>query len=68
MSSIRKFILNGNLKFAFAALLALTFFAVHPASNVSAKPKKAKYGTIKILTDAGWSATHDRWQASRRND
>lgn len=48
--SIRKFILS--LKFAFAVLLALAFFAV-PASNVSAKSKKAKYGTIKILTTPG---------------
>lgn len=48
--SKRKFILS--LKFVFAALLALTFFAV-PASNVSAKTKKAKYGTIKILTTPG---------------
>jgi len=40
------------LKFAFAALLAFSFFAVQPAS-VSAKPKKAKYGTIKILTNPG---------------
>ena len=48
--STRKFILN--LKFAFAALLALTFFAVQ-ASNVAAKTKKVKYGTIKILTTPG---------------
>lgn len=40
------------LKFAFAALLAVTFFAAQPAS-VSAKAKKAKYGTIKILTNPG---------------
>jgi hypothetical protein len=46
----RKFILN--LKFAFAALLALTFFAVQE-SNVVAKTKKVKYGTIKILTTPG---------------
>jgi hypothetical protein len=45
-----KFILN-NLKFAFVALLALTFFAAHPASTASAKSKKAKYGTIKIQTN-----------------
>ena len=50
--SIHKFIL-GRLKFAFATLLALTFFVVHPAADVSAKPKKAKYGTIKILTTPG---------------
>jgi hypothetical protein len=52
MSVLHTFILNGKFKFAFAALLALTFFAVHPI-NVSAKPKKAKYGTIKILTNPG---------------
>ena len=48
--STRRFILS--LKFAFAALLALAFFAV-PATNVSAKLKKANYGTIKILTAPG---------------
>lgn len=48
--SSRKFILS--LKFAFAALLALTFFTVQ-ASNVAAKTKKVKYGTIKILTTPG---------------
>lgn len=48
--STRKFILS--LKFAFAALLTLTFFAVQ-ASNVAAKTKKVKYGTIKILTTPG---------------
>lgn len=52
MSVLRTFILNGKFKFAFAALLALTFFVVHPI-DVSAKPKKAKYGTIKILTNPG---------------
>ena len=46
----RRFILS--LKFAFAALLALTFCAAQ-ASNVSAKTKKVKYGTIKILTTPG---------------
>ena len=48
--STRKFILS--LKFAFAALLALSFFTVQ-ASNVAAKSKKVKYGTIKILTTPG---------------
>lgn len=48
--SIREFILGSKL--AFATLLALTFFLVHPA-NVSAKPKRAKFGTIKILTSPG---------------
>jgi len=41
-----------SVKFAFSLLLALTFFAFLPA-DVSAKPKKAKYGTIKILTNPG---------------
>lgn len=45
-----RFILS--LKFAFAALLALTFLAAQ-ASDVSAKTKKVKYGTIKILTNPG---------------
>ena len=49
--SIRKFILGSKL--AFATLLALTFFVAHPEANVSAKPKKAKFGTIKILTAPG---------------
>jgi len=49
--SIRKFILGSKL--AFATLLALTFFVAHPAADVSAKPKKAKFGTVKILTAPG---------------
>src|SRR5215510_4061200 len=44
--------LNSSLKFAFAALLAFSFFASQPTS-VFAKTKKAKYGTIKILTNPG---------------
>src|SRR4030095_10503296 len=50
--STRKFILNSSLKFGFAVLLAFGFFAVHTAT-VSAKPKKAKNATIKILTNPG---------------
>jgi hypothetical protein len=50
MLSIRKFILGS--KIAFAALLALAFFVVQP-DNVSAKSKRAKYGTIKLLTNPG---------------
>src|ERR1044072_6383869 len=46
----RKFILS--LKFGLAILLTLTFVAVQ-TSTVSAKPKKAKNGTIKILTNPG---------------
>ena len=49
--SSRKFILGSKL--AFATLLALTFFVAHPSATVSAKPKKAKFGTIKILTAPG---------------
>jgi hypothetical protein len=41
-----------SLQFIFAALLAFSFFAVHPAS-VSAKTKKAKHATIKILSTPG---------------
>lgn len=41
-----------SVQFAFAALLAFSFFAVQPAS-VSAKTKKAKYATIKILSTPG---------------
>lgn len=51
MLSISKFILPR--KIAFATLVALTFFVVHPTVNVSAKPKKAKFGTIKIQTAPG---------------
>jgi hypothetical protein len=41
-------------KFAFAALLALTFCMAHPASTAYAKKRKlAKYGTIKILSTPG---------------
>ena len=40
-----------NLKFAFIALFAFVFFAA-PAT-ASAKPKKAKYATIKIQTNPG---------------
>lgn len=39
-----------NLKFALLLLLAVTFAA---ATEASAKTKKAKYGTIKILTNPG---------------
>lgn len=49
--SIHRFILGGKL--AFATLLALTFLVVQPTASVSAKPKKAKFGTIKILTTPG---------------
>ena len=38
-------------KFAFSLMLALAFFAASP--EASAKAKKAKYGTIKILTNPG---------------
>lgn len=41
-----------NFKFVFAVLLALLIIGVSPTSSVFAK-KKAKYGTIKILTTPG---------------
>ncbi len=40
-------------KFSFAVLMALAFVAFMPAMEVSAKPKKAKHGIIKILTNPG---------------
>jgi hypothetical protein len=41
-------------KFAFAALLALTFCMANPASTAYAKKRKlAKYGSIKILSTPG---------------
>jgi hypothetical protein len=49
--SARSLILR-NLKFAFVALFALVFIAA-PATTTSAKPKKAKYATIKIQTNPG---------------
>jgi hypothetical protein len=49
--SMRSSILR-NLKFVFIALFAFVFF-VAPAANASAKPKKAKYATIKIQTNPG---------------
>src|SRR5215211_6999903 len=42
-----------NLRLILATLLAVAFFMVHPPVDVSAKTKKAKYGTIKILTAPG---------------
>jgi hypothetical protein len=39
-----------NLKFAYIALFAFVFFAV-PATTASAKARKAKYATIKIMTN-----------------
>lgn len=42
-----------NFKFVFAVLLALLFIGVSPTADVSAKRKKAKYGTIKLLTTPG---------------
>lgn len=46
-------VLRGKLKFAFAALLALVFVAAHPVFEVSARTKRAKFGTIKILSNPG---------------
>ena len=48
-----RFFSASHFKFAFLFLAATTFFAFASASEVSAKPKKAKYGTIKILTNPG---------------
>lgn len=51
--SLRKFILGAHLRFAFAALLAFVFVVSSQSFNISAKTKRAKYGTIKILTTPG---------------
>ena len=48
-----RFFSDRNFKFALLLLAAFTFFAFAAAGEVSAKPKKAKYGTIKILTNPG---------------
>ena len=48
-----RFLSSSYFKFAFVLIAALTFFAFASAAEVSAKPKKAKYGTIKILTNPG---------------
>jgi hypothetical protein len=42
-----------NFKFALLFLAAFSFFVFASTGEVSAKPKKAKYGTIKILTTPG---------------
>lgn len=40
-------------RLVFLLLLTAAFFAFAASAEVSAKPKKAKYGTIKILTNPG---------------
>ena len=40
-------------KLVFTVLLALLFVGVYSSPNLLAKPKRAKYGTIKILTTPG---------------
>ena len=48
------------LKFSFVALLVLTYCTISSSSVAQAKPKKAKYGTIKVLsTPAGLPITVD---------
>ena len=45
-----KFIVNKYFKLALLGLVALAFFAAQPSSVAVAKTKKAKYGTIKVLS------------------
>jgi len=45
-----KFVVNKYFKLALLGLVAIAFFAAQPSSMAHAKPKKAKYGTIKILS------------------
>ncbi len=42
-----------HLRFLFAAAFALMFCLLHAPASAYGKPKKAKYGTIKILTTPG---------------
>ena len=46
-----KFVLNKYFKFVFAGFLAVAFIAAQPSTTAQAKTKKAKYGTIKILSN-----------------
>ena len=48
----RRFILNSSLKVGLALLFAFVFVAAH-TSTAFAKPKKAKNGIIRILTNPG---------------
>jgi hypothetical protein len=55
-----KSVVTKYFKLAFAGLLTIAFIAAQPSSLVQAKPKKAKYGTIKILsTPSGLPITVD---------
>lgn len=45
--------LLSNFKFVSVVLLALFFIAAYPSTSTFAKTKKAKHGTIKILTTPG---------------
>ena len=45
--------LLSNFKFVIPVLLVLFFVAVYPSTSAFAKSKKAKHGTIKILTTPG---------------
>ena len=42
-----------NFKFVFAVSLALLFVGASPTADVFAKSKKAKYGTLKLMTTPG---------------
>ena len=45
-----KFVSSKYFTFFFAALLGFAFVGMQPSSVANAKPKKAKYGTIKFLS------------------
>jgi PEGA domain len=47
------FFSTATAKVGFATLLLVTLLAVHPSTAAYAKPKTAKYGTIKILSTPG---------------
>lgn len=48
-----KFVTLRHFKFVFAALLTFVFIGVQSLSVANAKPKKAKYGTIRVVSNPG---------------
>jgi hypothetical protein len=51
--STSKLFSTGKMKLAFVALLVMAGLFIYPSSSTYAKTKKAKYGTIKILSTPG---------------
>ena len=51
--STTKLFSTGKMKLAVMALLCLSGLLIYPSSSAAAKTKKAKYGTIRILSTPG---------------